>query len=198
MGYKTVLPVLLSALAACSTYDERIDPDAKDPAGGGVLQSQDIRAMADQMARELVASGILESSDPSIRVSFYMLGLRNDSSDPIDKEIILTQIRTRLHQHLGRKVMILDRSKESLEEVKAERAAKRAEAVSKNPNLEGALGGADYVLKGTLKDRVVQGKDIKTAYYLVTFELTDLETSELVWTNQYEAKFGTEKSVIAR
>jgi len=94
--------------------------------------------------------------------------------------------------------MILDRSKEGLEEIRAERAAKRAEAVSSNPNMKGALAGSDYVLKGTIKDRVVQSRDIKSAYYLVTFELTDLETGELAWTGQYEAKFGTEKSVISR
>ena len=67
-----------------------------------------------------------------------------------------------------------------------------------NPSKQGNVKGSDYVLKGTIKDRTLQSRNLKTAYYLVTFELTDLETGELVWTNDYEAKFATEKSVIAR
>lgn len=200
MGYKTVLSVLLSLLpvAACGTYDERLDPDAPDPVGGAVLRSDDIRTMVDAMSRDIVASGILKSNDPTQRTSFHMLSLRNDSGDPMDKELILTQIRTSLHQKLGRQVMILDRSKESLETIRAEREAKRTRAVSQNPNMAGAVAGSDYVLKGTIKDRVIQSGARKSVYYVVTFELTDLETGELAWTNDYEAKFGSEKSVISR
>jgi PBP1b-binding outer membrane lipoprotein LpoB len=45
---------------------------------------------------------------------------------------------------------------------------------------------------------VKQSGKLKSAYYLVTFELTDLETGRLVWTGDYEAKFESEKSVISR
>ena len=80
----------------------------------------------------------------------------------------------------------------------AEIEAKASGAVTSNPNLAGNLAGSDYALKGTIKDRVLQGRDLKSVYYLVTFELTDLATSELVWTNEYETKFVSEKSVISR
>jgi hypothetical protein len=46
------------------------------------------------------------------------------------------------------------------------------------------------------RDRLA-GK-LKSSYILVTFELTDLVTSELVWTNDYEMKTESEKSVINR
>jgi hypothetical protein len=45
---------------------------------------------------------------------------------------------------------------------------------------------------------VQQSGKLKIAYYLVTFEMTDLETSRLMWTNDYETKFESEKSVITR
>ena len=60
------------------------------------------------------------------------------------------------------------------------------------------MGGSDYILKGTIKDRRIQSDRMRSVYYLVTFELTDLETQELVWTNEYEAKFISERSVISR
>ena len=186
-------------LAGCaSTIDRRIDPDAPDLVGGAVLDSQDIRAMADEMTRDIVASGILRSNDINHRISFYILGMQNYSSDPIDKEIILAPIRTQIQRSLGRQVMILNRNSATLEEVKNERAAKRANAVTSNDSLSGGVGGADYVLSGAIRDRVKQGEDIKSVYYQITFELTDLETTELVWTNDYEVKFESERSVISR
>ncbi len=189
---------LCGLLLSCGTIDRRVDPDAPDEVGGPNLRSQDIRAMADRMAREIRESGVLRSSDPAHRVSFHISSLRNDSSDPIDRELILLGIRTRLQQKLGRQVRVLDRSTEAVEEIREEKAAKRAAAVTANPNLAGALAGSDYVLKGTIKDRTLQSDELRSVYYVVTFELTDLETSELVWSGVYEAKFLSEKSVISR
>lgn len=200
MGYIRVpCAILAFALStACGTVDKRVDPDENDEVGGAVLQSQDIRSMADQMARALADSPALRSADSSERVRLYIGELRNDSSDPIDKEIVLTEIRTQLFETFQGRVAILDRSKEGLEAIRAERAAKRADAVDANPGQRGNVLGADYVLKGTVKDRVQQSRDMKSVYYLVTFELTDLETSELMWTKSYQAKFVSEKSVISR
>lgn len=197
MSYSTLSSLLLLlAFASCGTVDRRIDPDVPDEVGGAVLDSQDIRAMADKMSRDILASGILKSNDPAQRVTFYITELRNDTSDVIDKEIILYKIRTELARGLGRQVQILDRSKEGLEEVRRERAAKRAGAVTSKE--QKGLAGSDLVLKGVIKERVKQAKKLKSVYYLVTFELTDLETSELMWTNDYETKFESEKSVITR
>jgi len=201
MGYRPALSLLLSAtlgLASCGTIDRRIDPDAPDPVGGTGLQSQDIRSMADQMARDIIQSGILVSNDRDQRIAFHITSLRNDSNTPIDREIILTKIRTELFRGLGRRVQILDRSAEGFEAVRSEVQAKRDGAVTSNPNLRGQIAGSDYALKGTIKDRVATGRSLRSAYYLVTFELIDLETTELVWTNDYETKFESERSVIYR
>ena len=200
MDYIRVPFVLLGLvlIAGCGTVDRRIDPDADDPVGGGVLESQDIRTMADRMARSIREYGVLDSGDPKAPITFHITELRNDSSATIDKEIVLNRIRTELFRALGGRVAIIDRSKEGLEAVRAERAAKRAGAVSANPDLQADVLGSDYVLKGTIKERVQQARDLKSVYYLVTFELTDLESSRLVWTDDYEAKFETEKSVISR
>lgn len=199
MGYRSVVAVLLSlAVAACGTVDRRVDPDDPDEVGGAVLQSQDLRAMADQMARDIIASGVLANSTPEQRASFYITELRNDSSDRIDKELVLRMLRTELSRGLGRRVMVLDRSAEAVEEIRRERAAKRSGAVSANPAMRGSLAGGDYVLKGVIGERRQQRDDLRSVYYNVTFELTDLETGELVWTNDYETKFLSERSVITR
>ena len=199
MRYTLLAVIALPLLVSCGgTIDRRINPDEPDAVGGAVLDSQDIRWMADEMAKDIQASGALMSANPDQRVAFHITRLRNDSSDAIDNEIILTKIRTNLSKSLGRRVKILDRSQESYEEVMKERQAKREGAVTSNPNRTASVAGSDLVLKGTIKDRVKQTGRLKSVYYLVTFELTDLETMELVWTNDYEVKFESEKSVISR
>lgn len=200
MGYRPALLVTLAlaVTTACGTYDRRLDPDAPDPVGGAVLRTQDINAMADQMARSIVEEGVLRSSSADQRISFYITRLRNDSSDVIDTELALYEIRTKLAEHIGRRVKILDRSQEGLEEIRNERAAKRSGAVTSNPDMSGGVAGADYALKGVIKDRVLQSGSLKSVGYYVYFEIVDLETGELVWSRSYQAKFGSEKSVISR
>lgn len=193
------MALLLLLTASCrGTIDRRADPDSPDAVGGANLRSQDIRTMADQMARDLKASGVLLSAPQGERITFYTTGLVNESSDPINSSIVTTKLRTNLFRALGGRVQILDRSAEGLEAVRSERAAKRSGAVAGKESQRGDVLGSDFVLKGRIQDRVLQSNRLKSAYYLVTFELTDLETSELVWTGDYEAKFESEKSVIAR
>lgn len=189
----------LFLLASCnSTIDRRVDPDAPDAVGGTGLQSQDIRTMADRMARDIQAKGVLTSAPPGTKITFHITELRNESADTLNKSIILMKLRTELSKGLGGRVTIVDRSAEGLDAVKREREAKRSGAVTSNTGLKGDVLGSDYVLKGVIQDRVQQSGSHKSAYYLVTFELTNLETSELAWTNDYETKFESEKSVINR
>jgi len=184
-------------LSACdSTRDTRVSPDAPDSVTGTGLQSQDIRTMATDIAAKIKASGVLAPARDGTRASFYAYELRNDSSDTIDKEIILTKLRTNLFEAFGRQVKIIDRSPSAAELVEAERRMKAAQQVSGTNDRP--ISGSDFVLKGTIKSRDRQAGALRSAYYLVTFELTDLVTSELVWTGDYEMKTESEKSVINR
>lgn len=189
---------LLLTTACSGTIDRRVDPDSPDAVGGAVLQSQDIRTMADRMARDLASTGILTSQVNNQTVTFHITELKNESSDVINKKLILTKLRTELFRSLGGRIAVNDRSAEGIEAVRAEREAKRSGAVAGNEGMRGAVSGSDYVLKGVIQDRVQQSGKLKSAYYVVTFELTDLETGRLVWTNDYETKFESEKSVITR
>jgi PBP1b-binding outer membrane lipoprotein LpoB len=184
--------------ACVGTIDRRVDPDSPDAVGGAALQSQDIRTMANKMAASIRESGVLTSTVDGQRTTFHITELANQSSDVINRQIILASLEADLFEALGGKVRVLDRSAEGLEAVKREREAKRAGAVSSNQGRRGEVLGSDYVLKGTIRDRVQQSGKLKSAYYLVTFELTDLETSEKVWIGKYETKFESEKSVITR
>lgn len=192
------LCLALLAAACAGTIDRRVDPDSPDEVGGAVLQSQDIRTMAQNMARDLGTSGILTSTANNQTVTFHIIGMENQSSDVINREIILSKLETELFKALGSRITVLDRSSVGLDAVKREREAKRSGAVAGNAGKRGEVLGSDYVLYGVIRDRVQQSGTLKSAYYDVTFSLTDLETDRKVWQNDYEAKFLSEKSVISR
>lgn len=189
-----LLGLLLTACAG--TRDTRVDPDAADTVTGTGLQSMDIRTMATRMAADIKEYGVLAPTRDGDRASFYIYEMRNDSSDVIDKELILTKLRTDLFKAFQGRVKIIDRSPSANDLVDAERRMKeRGEVSGKNDR---KIAGSDYVLKGTMKSRDRQSGKLRSSYILVTFELTDLVTGELVWTNDYEMKTESEKSVINR
>jgi hypothetical protein len=198
MSIRTLVPFLLGlCVAACGgTRDTRVSADAPDTVTGTGLQSQDIRTMAIDMAAKIKASGALAPTRDGERASFFIYEMRNDSSDTIDKEIILTKLRTNLFEAFGRQVKILDRSPQAGDLTEAERRMKDRGQVSGTNDRK--VAGSDFVLKGTIKSRDRQAGKLKSSYILVTFELTDLVTQELYWTGDYEMKTESEKSVINR
>jgi len=154
--------------------------------------------LAQRMARDLGATGILTSQTNGQTVTFHIIAMENQSSDVINRELILTKLETELFKALGGRIAVLDRSAVGLDAVKREREAKRAGAVRANPGQRSEVLGSDYVLYGVIRDRIQQGGKLKSAYYNVTFTLTDLESDRKVWQNDYETKFVSEKSVITR
>ena len=184
-------------LTACgSTRDTRVDPDAADTVTGTGLQSVDIRTMADRMAKDIQAFGVLAPSREGDRLSFFIYEMENRSSDPIDKQIILTKLRTNLFRAFQGRVRILDRSASANDLVDAERRMKERKEVSGTNDRK--VAGSDFVLKGVIQSRDRQAAKLRSSYVLVTFELTDLVTGELVWTGDYEMKTESERSVINR
>ena len=184
-------------LTACSgTRDTRVDPDAADTVTGTGLQSMDIRTMAQRLSAKLQADGILSPGKEGDRVSFYVTELRNDSSDVIDKELILSNLQTELFRSYGRRVRFLDRSPEANELVDAERRMKERGQVSGTNDRP--VAGSDYALKGTIKSRDRQAGKLRSSYIVVTIQLVDLVTEELVFLDNYEMKTESEKSVINR
>lgn len=189
---------LLGLFTAChaATRDERVSPDAPDTVTGTGLQSQDIRTMVDKMAAALKADGILAPGRDGERASFFISEMRNDSSDNIDKQLILRDLRTELFRAFGRQIRILDRSPEANDLVDAERRMKERGQVSGTNDRK--VAGSDFVLKGVIASRDRQAGRLRSSFINVTFEMTDLVSGELVWTDKYEMKTESEKSVINR
>jgi len=197
MSIRYVTVALLTLLAACAgSRDTRVDPDAPDSVTGTGLQSQDIQTMVSQMCGKLKADGILAPGKEGERASFFITELRNDSSDTIDKQLILRELRTALFNSFGRQIRIIDRSPEATDLVDAERRMKEAGQVTGTNDRK--VSGSDFVLKGVIAGRDRQAGRLKSSYINVTFELTDLVSQDLVWTGEYKMKTESEFNVINR
>lgn len=184
-------------LTACgSTRDTRVNPDAADSVTGTGLQSMDIRTMAVRMAADIKEWGVLAPDSDGKQASFFIYQMINESSDTINKTIILTKLRTELFKAFRGRVDILDRSPSATDLTNAEQRMKQRGEVTGANNKK--VFGSDFVLKGVMQSRDRQAGSLKSSYILVTFELTDLATQKLVWTNDYEMKTESEKSVINR
>lgn len=195
---RTLAWILLGATlipVSCARSHMRVDPDVYDGVGGGGTESQDVRTMADRMSRDLLSEARLNTTGG--RPTLHILGLQNNASHPIDKSMVVEMIRTRLVRHGGARVRVLNRDAATLGEIKSERQAKRDGAVQGSEKK--ALLGSDYVLTGSVRTISKRGRDgMSSDYWVYSFFLVDLESSEQIWANEYDFKWAGNKPAIYR
>ena len=153
-------------------------------AGTGV-ESQDLVAVADKMARGIL--GLEQISAAKSPPYIVLETVNNETRFPINKDIFLTRIQTQLASKSGGKVLFLAR--ERLNTLIKERDAKRAGQFNSaaDPNVQ-EFKGADYFLTGKLQSLTTKTKDGTSDYVLYTFQLIDARTSIIVWAGDHEIK----------
>lgn len=153
-------------------------------AGTGV-ESQDLVAVTDKMARSIL--GIAEIANAQATPRIVLDPVVNETRFPINKDIFLTRIRTQLNEKAAGKVRFLDR--EMMRTLERERELKRTGQVtaSANPNVV-EFRGADYFLTGKLQGLTTRTSAGTSDYVLYSFRLTDARTSEIVWESSAEIK----------
>lgn len=182
-------------LAGCAT-----DAGVRDPAGvpvtemrpdergfvaGTGIESQDMVAVTDQMARSILA--IPEIQRATTRPYVVLEPVVNNTRFPINKDIFLTRIRTQLNARATGRISFLDR--DMMRTLERERALKQSGQVtaSADPNVV-EFRGADYFLTGKLDGMTTRTSAGTSDYVLYSFRLTNARTSEIVWEDSAEIK----------
>jgi PBP1b-binding outer membrane lipoprotein LpoB len=163
----------------------RMNADEQGFVAGTGIESQDLVAVTDKMARSILGiEPIAHATTPPVVV---LDPVDNQTRFPINKDIFLTRIRSELNSKCRGKVMFLARDR--MATLEKERNLKREGAVtaSSDPGKQ-EFKGADYFLTGTL-----QGLSTRTAkgtsdYILYAFQLIDARTSAIVWEDNAEIK----------
>jgi PBP1b-binding outer membrane lipoprotein LpoB len=180
-------PVLALALllAACGVKTKKttyVDPDAYGAVEGTGLEARDLRAVADSMARELLASPSIQSFDGAPRIA--VLPLKNRSRFLIDQELLSTLVTDKVIQNAAGKVAVLNR--DLVKEIVAEREAKRAGDVDASGFR--AMAGADFFLSGEVRGLSSSTNEAQSDYVVIRFQLTDAESGVVTWSNSFEMK----------
>lgn len=159
----------------------RLDPDAEAPIEG-FLTSQDFRSIAQNMTRSLIQAPRIAGAPEAATLTFKTM--RNNTDELINTDMFLDRMRSEMIRFAEGRIRFLDR--ESASEVVLERAAKERGEVTRSG--EKPMLGADFFLTGQVDNIPHTAGRAKVAYYRFSFRLTDADSTEVVWQDEYEFK----------
>jgi hypothetical protein len=195
---------------ACASYSPRtqnprgIAPVYEDVrergiASGMSVESQDIVGMTDQMMRDMLATPVLAGRTTPPRVQVDASDFENDSSERFNKQMITERLRIELIRAAqGRMVFV---GRHALQSVTIEREVKRDGRVTTGSLPLAALTeGVDYKLVGKFMTHDTPGgaEGSRARYTLVSFEMVDMETAQVVWGGMYEFRKASQEHLVYR
>ncbi len=163
-----------------------LKPDEQGFIAGSGIESQDLVAVTDKMARSLLGTPEIQNFTPA-PPRIVLLPVENDTRFPINKDIFTTRIRALLNSQAQGKMRFLARDR--MTALEQERALKQEGKLTSNtnPNVQ-EFKGADFFLTGKLQGMTTQAKGGVSDYVLYTFQLIDPRTSDILWENSAEMK----------
>jgi PBP1b-binding outer membrane lipoprotein LpoB len=160
-------------------------PDERGFVAGTGIESQDIVAVTDRMARRILTTPEIANAAGTPRI--VLLPVQNETRFPINQSIFLTRIRAQLNSQASGRVRFLAR--DQMDALERERDLARAGEVtsSSDPNVN-RFRGADFFLTGKLQSQTTRTTAGISDYVLYSFQLIDAATSEIIWEDFAEVK----------
>ena len=159
-----------------------IMPDEDDGLGGTGIESTDIRTVSRKMAESILGINEIANAQGVPRIA--LLPVKNSTRFVINQDIFTKKIRIELNKNASDKVRFLAR--ERIEDIMKERQAKREGLYASSG--EGDLAGVDFYLTGELTGLSKASGGNRSDYILMSFQLINAETSDIVWEDSYEVK----------
>ncbi|MBY0432459.1 MAG: penicillin-binding protein activator LpoB [Rhodospirillales bacterium] len=189
-------PQVINASGTPTTY---VDHSTPGPVRGVGIESQDIVSMTDQMMRDMLTDPRLAAQAVPPRVILDAEYFRNESSMRINPNTITDRLRVSLNRAAAGRMQFVGRHYAGM--VQNERNLKRDGITDKGSlPLAKAQKGADYRLGGRISS--VDARDVRSGmvqrYNQITFEMVDLETSEIIWSGIYEFAKAAQDDVVYR
>ncbi len=160
-------------------------PDEQGFVAGTGVESQDLVAVTDKMAKSILTTPQIQNAQGTPRV--VLDPVNNETRFPINKDIFLTRIQAELNSKARGKVIFLARDR--MAALQHERDLKRSGEVtaSADPNVV-EFKGADFFLTGKLSGLTTRTSAGTSDYILYTFELIDARTTDIIWEDSAEIK----------
>ncbi|MSU35228.1 MAG: penicillin-binding protein activator LpoB [Pedosphaera sp.] len=160
-------------------------PDERGRVAGTGIESQDLVAVADKMARGLL--NVPQVAQVPTPPRIVLDPVVNESRFTINKDMFLDRIRISLNQKAAGRMIFLARDR--MASLEKERELKRTGAVtsSTDPRVQ-EFKGADFFLTGKLQSLTTRNSKGVSDYVFYSFQLIDPRTSEIVWEDAAEVK----------
>lgn len=190
----SVLILFAMMLSSCASvpvsHSNVIMPDSDDALGGTGIESTDILTASRKMAISILEVPEIMNAQGTPRVA--LLPVKNNTRFIINKDIFTQKIRIELNKNATGKVRFLARDR--MGDILKEREAKRKNLVTASK--EGDLYGVDFYLTGELTGLSKAVSNNRSDYILMSFQLIDAETSDIIWEDSYEIKRVGEAGVV--
>ncbi len=176
-----------------------LDPSQRGLVTGVGIESQDIQAMTNQMARDLFASGFLNRFSTPPRVMLDEQEFRNEGSQIINRRMITQRLLVELNRAAQGRINFVGQRYAGM--VERQRELKREGTTDVGTTgMTGAQAGIDFFLGGAIM--TLDSRDPRTGVVQrlnqIAFELVDAETGELAWTGMYEFQRAAADDVVYR
>lgn len=186
-----VLAVVLTGCASSGVKNPSgvpvtvMNPDERGFVAGTGVESQDVVAVTDKIARTILSTPEIANAQGIPRI--VLLPVENNTRFRINSDLFLTRIRVQLNEKALNRVRFLDRKQ--MAALEAERALKQSGQVTSNtdPNVQ-RFKGADFFLTGTLEGLSGRTSQGVSDYILYTFRLVDADTSDIIFEGSHEVK----------
>ncbi len=173
----------LTAMMSCSLgKTNRVGIDTDEPFSDVETSSKDLEAVAEKMTKSMLQLPQIHQGSAPVRIAFS--DVKNETNEIINKNLFIEKMRTLLLRNAQGKMIFLDR--EISADIAKEREDKRSGEVSSSSSK--IKSGADFFLTGKLAsiDKVSGNK--RSNYTRYSFRLTDAESTDILWEDDYEVK----------
>jgi uncharacterized protein (TIGR02722 family) len=181
-GWFLVLPLAL-LLAGCSTTVKRVDAD-KVMDLSGYWNDTDIRLVCDSLIKSCLESPRVSQEARTLgRNPVFLVGrFRNESDEHIDTSIVADIMESAIFSSGKANFIAGGAARESVRE---ERQDQQTHASEASASKLGNETGADFLLTGSIKVVEDRKKKTLTRTYFVRAQLTDIETDDFLWIEDY-------------
>ncbi len=187
MKQLTTLMLSISLIAGCGGPKAFTRGTYEDPNVIQLLSDEfnenDLQLIAKKMVNSMVATPSITNLETK---PIVIVGkIENRTSEHIDTASLAEKVRTNLVQTGRFRFLAKEARQEIAEEYEYQQSGYVDPSKAKGP---GQQTSADYLMTGGISSIIQQvGKD-KLVYYKVTFNLTSIKTSEIVWTDEKEIR----------
>jgi PBP1b-binding outer membrane lipoprotein LpoB len=180
---------------------EILQPDEEDNLGGTFFESGDIRTIASKMSAAILSTQAI-NGHPGI-VYIAISPIRNNTRFVVDNDIFISRLRIELNKVAKEKIRFFSQNvgQEARSKILQERSGAAAieESVETEGKLDSGLAKSDYILTGELSglSKAAEGA-VRSDYLIMSFQLVDPITNEVLWEDAYETKKKSGTSVLYR